>query len=98
MTIKEITKYKFNGKEYNNLKDVKTTVENILGEKVIDEIINVCPPAKVKDTLNILTVLTDPKIREVLIKYLNITYEDKVHSYDYSPLHGDTETKNILDL
>lgn len=89
-TIKTVTKYKFDGEEYRDLGKVQIEVINRIG-LVVDEIVQECPPAKIKDVRNILKVLTKPKNRVKLTELLNITFETDEYNLN------NTET-NILDL
>ena len=103
MKINSITKYKFNDKEYNSLKEIKDEVENIIGEEVLDKIQRTCPLAKHADYLKLLNLLCSPDIRKVLNTYLNITFEREVDVSDYDRLNYYTytdpiETINILDI
>ena len=90
--IQQITKYKFDGKEFDSLQKVKDHVQNEIGTKVIDKITKVCPPQKYKDVQNILDVLTSTEVRETLLKYLNVDFEKQIDVFPYS------EQINIHDL
>lgn len=91
--IQTITKYKFGGKEYAELKEVKKVVENQIGELVIDKIRNECPNVTAKEQLKILEILTRPEIRSTLTDLLNVKYEVSAETDEYH-----AEKKNILDL
>jgi hypothetical protein len=95
MEIKEITKYVYNGKEYNSLKAIKEEIHNTIGVEVIDKINKVCPPQKHKDLFKLLDVLCMPEVRSVLTECLNVTFErlnEDGYTQDYC------ETVNILDI
>jgi len=46
MEIETVTRYKYDGKEYKSLKEIKEVIHNIIGEEVLDPINRVCPPEK----------------------------------------------------
>jgi hypothetical protein len=100
MKINSITKYKFNDKEYNSLKEIKDEVENIIGVEVLDKIQRTCPLAKHADYLKLLNLLCSPDIRKVLNTYLNITFEQEIEELkdDRSFYDTPTETVNVLDI
>ena len=85
--INPITKYPFNGKEFNSLKEVQNEVHNIIGEEVID-IINRKIDIRHKDLFVLLDILCSKEVRESLVRCLSITYEN-------DDLERDC---NILDL
>lgn len=95
MKIEAITKYKFNGKEYDSLKAVKDAVENRIGEDVLDPILRKID-LRHKDVLLLHELLCKPEIRKVLTECLNVIYEDQGDWNDHQQEY-DTETKNILD-
>ena len=94
MKIKAITKYKFDGKEFESLKEVKEELHNIIGLEVLDTI-NRKVNLNHKDLFVLLDILCTPEVRKALLKTLNVTYE--ITEEDE---HGneDTETINILDV
>ena len=63
MKIKAITKYKYNGKEYNNLKDIQNDIHNIIGENVIDKI-NKTIDIRHKDLFKLLEIFCSVKVRK----------------------------------
>lgn len=85
MEIKTITRYKFDGKEYDLLPAIKTELENRIG-KIID---SVEPPLTAKQRLALLKVII--KNRNELVKCLTVTYDAEPDT-----LHGDN--RNILDI
>ena len=84
MEIKEITRYKFDGMEFDSLPKVKTEVENRIG-KIIDKV----PLLSFKQRLDLLHVLSNNKSE--LSKLLSVTFQT-----DTSELHN--TIINILDL
>lgn len=96
MQIKQVQRYIFNGKEYNSLKEIKDEVENIIGLEVLDPINRTCPLQKHEDYFKLLELLCKPQIREVLTKYLNVTFEKPVEEHDN--VFGESETVNVLDI
>ena len=74
--IKPITKYPFNGKEFNSLKEVQNEVHNIIGENVID-VINRKIDIRHKDLFILLDILCSKEVRRVLVECLSVTYEDE---------------------
>lgn len=91
MEITEVIRYKFGGKEYNSLHAIKTDIENQIGG-IIDEIFNICPPAKASNKIKILEYLTNKTTRDKIIRLLSVTFEKETEF-----LQGDSEV-NILDL
>lgn len=85
MDIQKIEIYKLNGKEYRSLKQIKTEVENIIGE-IIDQ---VNPRLTPKQKLDFLQVII--KNKKELCSALSIGID-----LDDTNLHGDY--KNILDI
>lgn len=82
MFIEKINKFKLDDKEFDNLKDVKKYVENIIGEEVLDKI-NRNIDIKHKDLLTLFDIITSEDVRYILIKYLNVKieiedYEDNI--------------------
>jgi hypothetical protein len=88
--VKVITKYAFDGKEYANIKDIKSRIEDIIGEELLDRFNKSCN-IRHKDLFVMLEIICKPEVREVLLKYLNVkitlTNED-----------DEEEEWNILDL
>lgn len=93
MKIQSIQKFKYNGKEYNSLNEIKEEIHNTIGLEVLDKIVRVCPPQKHKDLFKLLDVLCSPEVRKVLTDCLNVTYETTPEFYD-----DEIEEKNVLDL
>lgn len=87
MEIKTITRYKFDGVEYENLNAVKTKVENRIGA-IIDKLCN--PPLTSKQRLQIFEVIAKKHVE--LSKLLNVTFTIE------GPTFNSAEDKNILDL
>lgn len=92
MKIKEVTRYVYKDKEYKTLKDIKTAVENTIGEEVLDKI-NKTIEIRHKDLIPLMDLLCSPEVRKCLVESLNITFE-KYKDFD----EEETETINILDL
>ena len=90
MKIKAITKYKYNGKEYNNLKDIQNDIRDIIGENVIDKI-NKTTDIRLKDLFKLLDILCSVEVRKTLLDCLNV-------EFDTEDEYGDIKTINILDL
>jgi len=90
MKIKEVTRYVYKDKEYKSLKEVKTAVENTIGEEVIDKI-NKTIEIRHKDLITLMDLLCSPDIRKCLVESLNITFEKYIDEEE-------TETINIFDL
>ena len=84
MDVIEITRFKFDGKEYDSPAKVKTEVENRIG-KFIDESDPTLTP---KQRLNILAMMEKNKI--AIANLLTVSYE----------FHSSTgyQTRNILDF
>ena len=90
MKIKVITKYKYNGKEYNNLKDIQNDIHDIIGENVIDKI-NKTIDIRHEDLFKLLEILCSVEVRKTFIDCLNV-------EFDTEDEYGDIKTINILDL
>ena len=91
MKIQTITKFKFKGEEFNNLKEVQDKVHNIIGEEVLDTI-NKEIEIKHKDLLKLFEILCKPKVRAVLIECLNVEIDTEDTEFE------EGKTENILDL
>lgn len=94
MKIEAITKYKFDGKEFESLKDVKEDLHNTIGLEVLD-VINRKVNLNHKDLFTLLDIICSPKVRKALLKTLNVTYERVT---DCENGHEETEIINVLDL
>lgn len=94
MKIKAITKYVYEGVEYNSLTEIKEELHEIIGLQVLDKIQRTCPLEKHKDYLTLLELLCQKDVREVLVRCLTVEY-DKPDQYNDS---YDYETINILDI
>jgi len=92
MKIKEVTRYVYKDKEYKTLKEIKTAVENTIGEEVLDKI-NKTIEIRHKDLIPLMDLLCSPEVRKVLLESLNITFE---RYKDFE--EEETETINVLDL
>ena len=82
MEIQEVIRYKYEGKEYNSLKEVRTEVENRLGA-IIDKI---SPPLTFKQRLAILETLVNNKdeIKALLdVEYFSEAAECNRNVLDY---------------
>ena len=90
MKIKAITKYKYNGKEYNNLKDIQNDIHSIIGENVIDKI-NKTIDIRHKDLFKLLEIFCSVEVRKTFLDCLNV-------EFDTEDEYGDIKTINILDL
>ena len=90
MKIKAITKYKYNGKEYNNLKDIQNDIHDIIGENVIDKI-NKTIDVRHKDLFKLLEIFCSVEVRKTFLDCLNV-------EFDTEDEYGDIKTINILDL
>lgn len=90
MKIKAITKYKYNGKEYDNLKDIQNDIHNIIGENVIDKI-NKTIDIRHKDLFKLLEIFCSVEVRKTFLDCLNV-------EFDTEDEYGDIKTINILDL
>ena len=90
MKIKAITKYKYNGKEYNNLKDIQNDIHDIIGENVIDKI-NKTIDIRHKDLFKLLEIFCSVEVRKTFLDCLNVEFDTEDES-------GDIKTINILDL
>ena len=90
MKIKAITKYKYNGKEYNNLKDIQNDIHDIIGENVIDKI-NKTIDVRHKDLFKLLEIFCSVEVRKTFLDCLNV-------EFDTEDKYGDIKTINILDL
>lgn len=95
MEIQVVTKFNFNGVEYNSLKEIQEKVHDIIGKEVIDQI-NRKIEIRHKDLLPLLDLLCSKEIRNALMKCYNVTYEVEEYVEEYGEY--DTEFKNILDL
>lgn len=95
MEIETVTRYKYDGKEYKSLKEIKEVIHNIIGEEVLDPINRVCPPEQHKNFIKLLDLLCKPEIREVLMKCYNVTFEEEDDEFHHN---GRTTTINILDI
>lgn len=91
-TIKTITRYKYDGKEYDNLNKVKEVVENRIGEMVIDEVFTPYHGYASKMKLEMLKILCSPDVRKELLDLLNLDFETET---DMNPR---TKWVNILDI
>ncbi len=87
-TVKSITRFKYDGVEYDDLKKIKEHIENEIGSSIIDQIDSASLTTKNK--LRLLNVLTDKDNRKLLIRLLSVTYKDE--NFD-----GSLEI-NVLDL
>lgn len=93
MTVKEITKYVYKGKEYNTLNDIKKEIHDTIGLEVIDKINRVAPPQKHSQLFDLLKVLCDPAVRLALIECYTVFIEKD------DPLNPNYYEKiNVLDL
>ena len=90
MKIKVITKYKYNGKEYNNLKDIQNDIHDIIGENVIDKI-NKTIDIRHEDLFKLLEIFCSVEVRKTFLDCLNV-------EFDTEDEYGDIKTINILDL
>lgn len=90
MKIKAITKYKYNGKEYDNLKDIQNDIHDIIGENVIDKI-NKTIDIRHKDLFKLLEIFCSVEVRKTFLDCLNV-------EFDTEDEYGDIKTINILDL
>lgn len=90
MKIKAITKYKYNGKEYDNLKDIQNDIHDIIGENVIDKINNTID-IRHKDLFKLLEIFCSVEVRKTFLHCLNV-------EFDTEDEYGDIKTINILDL
>ena len=90
MKIKAITKYKYNGKEYDNLKDIQNDIHDIIGENVIDKI-NKTIDVRHKDLFKLLEIFCSVEVRKTFLDCLNV-------EFDTEDEYGDIKTINILDL
>ena len=90
MKIKAITKYKYNGKEYNNLKDIQNDIHDIIGENVIDKI-NKTIDIRHKDLFKLLEIFCSVEVRKTFLDCLNVEFNTEDE-------YGDIKTINILDL
>ena len=88
MKIKAITKY--NGKEYNNLKDIQNDIHDIIGENVIDKI-NKTIDIRHEDLFKLLEIFCSVEVRKTFLDCLNV-------EFDTEDEYGDIKTINILDL
>lgn len=91
MEIKQITRYAWQGKEYDSLKAVKDAVHNKIGEEVLDKINRVCPPEQHKNLFKMLEVLCSPEVRKVLKECYSAVYTETDED-------GQEYIHNILDL
>ncbi len=90
MKVKAITKYKYNGKEYDNLKDIQNDIHNIIGEDVIDKI-NKTIDIRHKDLFKLLEIFCSVEVRKTFLNCLNV-------EFDREDEDGNIKTINILDL
>ena len=90
MKVKAITKYKYNGKEYDNLKDIQNDIHNIIGENIIDKI-NKTIDIRHKDLFKLLEIFCSVEVRKTFLNCLNV-------EFDTEDEYGDIKTINILDL
>lgn len=95
MKIQAVTKYNFNGVEYNSLKEVQAKVHDIIGVEVID-LISKKIEIRHKDLLPLLELLCSKEVRNALIQCYHVTYE--TNKYDVENGEYEVEIKNILDL
>lgn len=84
--IVTITRYKFDGKEYNSLNAVKTAVEDRLGA-IIDKF---SYNLSAKEKLNIMKIIIDNKAELRNLISITFTIEGERFNQD--------QEKNILDL
>lgn len=92
MKIERVTKFVLDKKEFENTHQVQDYIGDIIGTKVIDKLIKVCPPLKYSDTIKMLVVLTkDREVRDTLIKYLSIEINAEPNTIQGC-------TKNIFDV
>ena len=92
MDIQAVTRFIYNGREFNSLKDIQDHLHNTIGEEVIDKIVRKCE-IRHKDLFKLLDILCQPDVRKTLTKCLNVTYEG--YEEDFS---DEKRTINILDL
>ena len=92
MSVVAITKYSYEGKEYNSLLELKEDLHNTIGLEVLDQITRTCPLQKHKDYEKLLDLLCSPTIRSVLLRTLNVNFEK------YDEYTEEFETVNILDI
>jgi uncharacterized sporulation protein YeaH/YhbH (DUF444 family) len=90
MKVKAVTKYKYNGKEYNSLKDIQNDIHNTIGENVIDKI-NKSIEIRHKDLLKLLEIFCSVEVRETFLNCLNVTFTKEDED-------GEEVTINVLDL
>ena len=91
MFIEKINKFKLDNKEFDNLKDAKGYVEDVIRKEVLDKI-NRNIDIKHKDLLMLFNIITSKDIRYFLIKYLDIKIEVEDDEDE-----DDIMTINILD-
>lgn len=90
--IGRITKFEFDGIEYDSLNKIKDVVETKIGEEVVEKIIKAAPDAwRCKEAIH--DVLCSPEVRKSLLKYLDVEYEDFFDRHSNS----EPKVKNILD-
>lgn len=95
MKVQAVTKYNFNGVEYNSLKEVQEKVYDTIGVEVLDRI-NKKIEIRHKDLLPLLELLCSKEVRNVLTQCYNVTYESIKHDAENGEY--EVEVKNILDL
>lgn len=86
MEITEIITYKYNGKIYTSLKEVKAAVENKIGAIIDESDVTLTP----KQKLNLLAAIV--KNKKELSQILDVTFTIEGESF------GRDIVKNILDL
>lgn len=91
--IKQLTKFEFEGQEFNSLEEIKDKVTDRIGEEVIDQI-NRKIEIRHRDLLPLLEVLCQKDVREALTKYLNVNYT----KYEFIDDEEEETRHNILDL
>ena len=74
MLVETVKRYTFNGIEYKSLSDVHLAVEEVIGTEVLDTIVREID-IRHKDILKLYEILCRPKIRGVLVNYLNVNFE-----------------------
>lgn len=88
--VKQITKYSYNGKEYDSLKDIQNDIHNTIGENVIDKI-NKTIDIRHKDLFKLLEIFCSVEVRKTFLECLNVTFTQEYED-------GKETTVNILDI
>lgn len=84
-------KYQYKDKVFDNLKDIKKEVEDVIGKEVM-ELITKKTNVEFKDLLKLFEIITSKHVRTVLNECLNVEVE--VYNQKLEKL----EVMNILDL